>query len=434
MAPSIVAYGLGMRGTWSWVTGQRPDTPRKGMLRLYPNGRVALTAALSMLKREKPKTQRPTWYTKNFPSQAGALTAVYTDEAMSAAYSAGVNAAGTLLYVKVAAAVANEFRVGHVAELTDSDTPTANTGGEVIAVSVNGASSRITLRLIEATTTTTCNPAAADRIRVIGNANEEASVIPDAVNYNPISMGNYTQIFRTPYEVSGSQLEVELITGDALTEEKREKFELHGVELEKAFWWGRKYETTANGKPKLFMQGIFSMIKEHASGNIFDYANSTDAAYDHKAWSVAGKDWLNEVFESIFMYGSRTKFSYCGAGVLTGLNVLAELYGNVNLQVRAGAYGIQVMEWITPHGVLLLRDHPLYSTEPGYSHTMCLLEHENLKELPLRDTRAKKSTEDSEGGFTAVDGRKEEWLTETTLEYHHPDTFAVLHNVGVDNA
>ena len=63
---------------------------------------------------------------------------------------------------------------------------------------------------------------------------------------------------------------------------------------------------------------------------------------------------------------------------------------------------------------------------------MILLETQNLVTREIQPTifKADKSVEESIGA--GRDGKQEEFLTEDGLEFHHPDTFGILHNVGVD--
>ncbi len=44
---------LGMRGDGDWGTSVRPQNYRQGMLFLFPNGDMPLTALMSMMKEEK---------------------------------------------------------------------------------------------------------------------------------------------------------------------------------------------------------------------------------------------------------------------------------------------------------------------------------------------------------------------------------------------
>ena len=105
---------LGMRGTGEWVSNQQPEDYRESVLYLYPNGNTPLTAIMSMLGSRRVYDPTYNWWTKTLPAQGGAVTNVFTDPSLASAYTSG-GVAGTTLYVNAAAAVIDEFRVGHEA-------------------------------------------------------------------------------------------------------------------------------------------------------------------------------------------------------------------------------------------------------------------------------------------------------------------------------
>jgi len=393
-----------------------------------------LTALLSAVKSEKPKDVEFSWWTKNYPTQNGVVTDVYTDEALSSAYSAGVNAVGKELYIKMAEALAQEFKITQVVELQNPDDHSDNIGCDVIGIHLNGASSYLHVKTLEATTATTADPAACTRIAGIGNATRELATSPDPVSYNPVKYYNYAQNFWTTYSISGTMEEVELVTGDPLVEEKREKYLQHMTDIEKAFWFGRRLETYENGTRKWYTLGIIPMIRSWAPGNVATYTLETATAYKGKAWTVAGKDWLDANLKAAFTYGSERKVAWCGIGAKAGLTALAETYGTINIQPRQTVFGMNIGEWETPYGTILLKTNPQLTLSVTYANTMVLMELENIRERPLRQTRTLRDTDYGNGGFNAVDGRKEGWLTQTGLEFHHPDTFYMLNGVGVDNS
>lgn len=431
--PTIVPAGQGIRTTAGWPTGFRPQRPRDLMLFLKNNGDLTFTGMMSMLKRSKPKDPRFSQFTKNTPQQAGAITEIYSDALMANAYSAGNNAAGMYLYVKVAEALAKELRAGHTVLLRDSDDYRDDVAAVITEVTYAGASSKITVRTLEATTNSTSkDPSSADRLLVIGNANEENSVVPDSINYNPIEMWNYCQIFRTPYRVSGTQLETEMVGGSTLKEEKREKFFLHGIEIEKAFIWGRRHIETVNGMPCRYTMGIIPMIQEYASSNCFDYTLEAGATYAGKTWIEMGKYWLDSVCETLFTYGSSEKLVVAGNGFLTGIQRIAENFG-LQLNNVPTRFGYNVREYVTPFGTLMFKTHPLLSLETTNKNTGIVLEPDNLEEMVLRDTQSRPDINFNKGGHNSVDGICEEWLTETGLFFKHPDTFGLLNGVGLDN-
>ena len=110
---------LGMRGTGDWGTSERPQSFRETMLFLYPNGKMPLTAIMSMQKSEQVDDPEFHWWTKNLAGQAGDITNIYTDAAMTSAYVSG-GVSGTVLYAKVALATSKEIRGGHKVILRDS--------------------------------------------------------------------------------------------------------------------------------------------------------------------------------------------------------------------------------------------------------------------------------------------------------------------------
>jgi len=437
--PTVLPYGLGMRGSGTWEPGQKMDDVRQALLRLYPNGSMPLTAITSMLKSSPTHDVRFSWWTKNFPMQSGPVSGVYTNAALTTAYTAGNNPAGLLLYVKVAEVVAKEFRPGHVAELRAADNMKVSTAGHVMDVVYNGANSYIVLRTIENTVNNNNGPNPAvgkDTIAVIGNAVPEGGVIPNAVNYNPIEMYNYVQQFWTPYEISTIAEDTKLYTNDPLTEEKREKFELHGIELEKAFLFGRrKQDIDPNtGRPIWYTMGVIPMIKEYAPNNVRDYRAETDTRFKGKEWIEAGKLWLDITLEEISRCFQNEMLVLCGSGAMVGLSQLAEALGTISLRTGTISYGIQVKEWIHPTcPPLLLKTHPLLTNTETFRYSMIFIDTRNLQERYMRKTQTTKDVLQQNGGPVASLSKKEGWLTVTGLEYHHPDTFAILDGVGADN-
>ena len=103
---------LGMRGTGDWGTNEVPDSWRKMILYLWPNGEASLTGIMSQLSSERLTSTRHHWFEKELSAQAADVTNIYTDQAMGNAYTAsGVK--DDTLYVKVAQSFAEEVRTGH---------------------------------------------------------------------------------------------------------------------------------------------------------------------------------------------------------------------------------------------------------------------------------------------------------------------------------
>lgn len=431
---------LGMRGTGDWATDQRPKNWREGILYLYPNGMAPLTALLSKMGNEKVDDPQYYWWTKMLASQSATITAgqIWTNVALDAAVG-DASVAGATVYVQMTAANVAQFRVGHQVLLRDSSDYTVDVNGKVTAVITNGASSYLAVYLLEADdNSTTHGLSDVDTVLINGNINAEGASMPEAISYDPLKWNNYTQIFRTPLEITRTARLTRLRTGDAYKELKREALELHSIEMERAFMWGIATENTgSNGKPERTTMGLVPAINGAGtpaggtSGTVDAYNLNTD--YSGQTWLAGGEDWLDEQLEIMFRYGQRDKLAFVGSGALLGINRLVKNVGQFNFNPATKAYGIKVVEWTTPFGMINLMTHPLFSYDATTRNSMVIFEPKNLKYRFITDTTFYDEKEKQNTGWTRTDGTKEEFLTECGLEYHHPAGWGYLNGVGKDN-
>lgn len=424
---------VGMRSTDDWGTSVRPQSYRESILYLYPNGTAPLTALMSKLKKEKVNDPQFHWWTDLIGNVAGAITGVYNDAALSSAYTSGATA-GQTKYVKMAVALANQIRPGHQVLLRDASDPTVDVNGKVTAVVRNGASSYVAVKLLEADNNSTAHDLSdADRILVIGNINPEGGEMPTAIARNPVKYTNYTQIFRTPLSITRTAKRTRLRTGDDYKKAKREALEMHSIEMEMNVLFGIPTENTGdNGKPERTSGGIFDFLRTNLATNILNY--STDVTYATDSWLTSGELWFENALELAFRYGGQNRLALCGSGALLGIQRLAKNGADINIQPGAAAYGIKIMEWMTPFGVLNMMTHPLLSYETSLRNTMVILSPENMNWRYIDDTTFYADDEQQNTGRGRIDGTDEEFLTEGGYEFHHPETFMVLEGVGVDSA
>lgn len=424
---------LGMRGSGDWATGQRPESYRQSLLYLYPNGRAPLTAMMSMMKELGISDPTRNWFTKTLNEQASTVTAatVYSDASLSTTVASG--SANDIVYQKMAAADVVNYRVGHQVRLARTSNNTECVA-EVLDRVVNGSSSYLQLRLINAATSPLLSNV--NRVWVVGNINAEKGLTPDSWKTDPTPYSNYTQIFRTSVSMSETARATDLRTGDPWKEDRREALEYHGIEMEKAFFWGAKSLTTAsNGQIKRTLDGIIPFVRTNASGNIFDYVN--DSSYSGQSWLQGGSKWLNEKLEQIYRFNDGEVMAFCGSGAVLGINRLAEDSGFIQLTPESKSYGIQVVNWSVPfgNGKLALKTHPLFSFESSTRNMMVVFNPRNLVYCYLngngvnRDTHLVKDVQ-----IPGTDGKTDEWVTECTLEIHHPTSFGVFYGLNQDNA
>ncbi len=431
---------FGLLGTGDWATDQRPMNWRQALLRLYPNGAMPLTGLLSKAGSEATDDPQYHWWTKMLASQADTIVNIYIDVAMGTAYTtpATQGQIGQTVYVNIDASAAtwiNHFREGHVVLLRYTGDPTVDCVGRIIGLHPNGANTLLAVKLLEADDNSAVNDISdADRVLIIGNSNAEGAEMPDSVAYHPTKFYNYTQIFRTPLSITRTARKTRLRTPAQYQESKRECLELHGVEMEKSLLWGIRTENTDehNGKPIRTTMGLLPFISTYCPDNIFTY--HLDIEFGGEGWAAGAYVWLMDRLEQVFRYGSTEKLAICGSGALLGLNYLAQTLGQVNITPTTIAYGMKVMQWLTPFGTIYLKTHPLLSYEVTNRNTMIVTEPRLIKYRYIDDTKfyADKN-EGSRSDRRRVDGTDEEYLTEAGYEFHHCAAMGVFNGVGKDN-
>lgn len=432
---------LGMRGTGDWVTNERPENWRQGILYLYPNGSAPLTAMLSKMGEERTDDPHYHWWTKSLPDQAGSFTAgeIYTNSSMTSAYASG-GVVGSQLYVKVTEAVASEFRAGHQVLLRDASDFTLDVNAKVLTVTKNGNNSCIHVKLLEAddNSSQSHDLSDADRIMIVGNINSEGAAMPSAVSYNPVEYSNYTQIFRTPLSITRTAQQTRYRTGEKYKEMKREALELHSIEMEWASLFGIPSQGTGdNGKPERTTMGFVNWLRTYKSTNVNDFRlNST---YTGKAWTDVGggETWLDYYLELVFRYGRAEKLGLAGSGAILGLTNLIKAGAHITWTVKETVYGITVTEWKTPFGTIYLKTHPLFSRESTMRNAILIMEPQEMKYRYIQDTKF--FGESDEGNASSgtnsgrLDGKNEEFLTEAGYEFHHPDCHMFLDGLNCTN-
>lgn len=435
---------LGMRGTGDWASNEVPESWDEYILKEFPNGMAPLTAMLSKLPKETVDSTKHHWWTETLPTQSGSVSSIYIDSGLGTEYVYASHAsthgiADAVVYAKVAENLAKEFKDGHTVVLRDSDQLDVDVTGHVVDVVLNGSSSYIAVKLMEAddnhASASTYNLATVDYIMVSGSGYAEGSAAPEPLTYLPSEFYNLTQIHRNTFEITGSAKATKLRTGPAYLTDKKRCAELHSIEHEKMLFWGLRRETIGRNNKKLrFADGLRNFIKRNVPANISDFETTTDSAYSGKTWLQAGKKWLDTNLATLFRYAVDEVIGYCGDLALLGIQELAEAYGNIQLKVAEQAYGILVTEWLTPFGRLYLKTHPLFSHEPTHRNFIFLLKPQNIKIAPLvgggenRDTHFEENMQ-----LPGVDGTLDGFLTEATVKFYFPNQFMWLRGVGKDN-
>jgi len=118
---------------------------------------------------------------------------------------------------------------------------------------------------------------AGDTLRTIGNAFEQGSVRPNAVNIIAARYVNNTQIFRNSWAVTKTAAAIPQIAGAGhVSESKQDCAALHAMAIEKALFFGERFMGTRNGQPFHTMEGIIPRVRTAAAGNVTTLGATTN--------------------------------------------------------------------------------------------------------------------------------------------------------------
>ena len=439
----------GMRGTGDWATDQRPFHWRKDLLRIFPQGKMPLTAITANMR--SIAVDDPKFYSwrKVFPTQAADLTGscVYKDATLSTAYAAADGyTTGQVVYCKMPLASVKEFRPRHYVLLRDSDSPSVDKHGEVISVVRDGDNSYIAVELLEDDNAASPDLSDVDRVLIIGNLNPEGAGAPTPIAYDPSSDYNYTQIWWNTLSQTGTAMATSLRTPDDFKEAQRDCWELHGIEIEKSGIYGERYEGVdpTTGRENRTTRGLVRGIQADSYAgtyNCLDFTTMTtvddiDHDFSGNTWDQGGDIFLNLVLKRRARYANSSEaLGFCGDGALLGVQQVVESNGMMSLERRQTDYGIEVRQWHSVFGTINIMTHPLFSHEPTDNFRMVIFEPAEVMFRPMRnrDTKYLKDPNFEKGGENAIDAKNEGYRTEGGFDFGNLRGGCVLDGIGKNN-
>ena len=272
-------------------------------------------------------------------------------------------------------------------------------------------------------------------VTVLGDMNAEFSPRPDSVQYEPEWLVNWTNIWRTSLQLSGTAEATKIRYGSSAYKMlQMDTFELHMREIEMDALFSSVYNGTdvSTRQPLRSVQGCIPWVEANVPANVYDFK------VDHpgETWEEAGYNWLLGKTELVFKFGSTERVTLCGSGAVNGLNKLALQYGTINLTANDKLFGLDIHDWKSPHGTLGFMSHPLFNIHNVYTNALLAFNAGNIGFRPIqgRDTKFLKSPSSKKGeqGEMGYDGRLEEYRTEGTFEWGIPEEWHLFLNVGQD--
>lgn len=394
----------GLRGTGDWATDERPKNFREMILWRNPNGMAPLTALLSKMKSESTDDPEFAWYEEEL--NALRLTVVGTTP----------GSAGNTFYVTSNVTDALDCVPGDVFK-NDSAITSAYPSEILVVSSVTDATTIVFKR---AQSGSAAENIASGTLTKIGSVFAEGTNAPDASMRNPTKILNFTQIFKTTYDITETARKTKTRTGDPVKNDKKRKMFDHSTAMEMAFFFGKRNETTGvNGKPLRYTGGLLWFMSQ--------YAPSMITAYTTTPTETTFTDAIYKVFDYNSGAGDE-RIVFAGNGALNSLNRLAATQSRtrVNFDGIVDVYGMKLQRWVLPQGTIYVKSHPLFNTHPVHTYDMAVIDPSSLKYRHLRDTTFKDNIQAND-----ADHQKGQWLTEAGLEPEHLKTMAWLSNFKV---
>lgn len=379
----------GLRGTGQFDTDFRPKNYRELFTLLEPNGNAPLNALLSMASSEA--TDDPEF--KNFRDEL-------PERKLSINNGAGYNDSATSLTIDSGAD--NLFAVAGTIVVNSAT-------NEVMRVTADAGSTTLTVeRNIGGTAHSITD---GDELFIAGSAYAEGAGSPTGVSFDATVASNFTQIFRTAFTVTETLRSTNLRTGDKEDELATKALKLHMSDIERAMFFSRKHEKDAtSANPLRFTGGLMNTIT-----NVVDRSTSSN--------TMTEKQFDDALIEDIFAFGSKQKIMFCGAKVAGHL----QQFGKNRWQptVVEGTYGVNLTQYSTFAGDLMVHLHPQFRQVPGMDNAAVILDFPYLsyRYLEGRDTQLLRDRQAND-----ADQVKHEYLTECGLEMLQDKVHAVIKN------
>ena len=381
---------IGMRGTGEFNTDFRPKNYRELFTLLEPNGNAPLNALLAMGSSES--TDDPEY--KNFRDEL-------PERVLQVNGAVASTSTGT---ITVDASDDNKFAVKG-AILVNATT------GEVMHVTADTTGTTVTVtRNIGGTSHQIADNA---KLFVAGFAAAEGATSPTAITFDATVSSNYTQIFRTAFGVTNTLQSTYLRTGDKLEEAMTKALKLHMSDIERAMFFGVKAEVNgSSANPLRFTGGLMSQI-----------TNVIDCSTNAVAGKMTEEEFDEKLITDIFKYGSSQKIAFVGAKVANHLQQMGK--DRWQPTAVAGAYGVNLVQYTTFAGDLMVHLHPQFRQIPGMDSSMVIIDFPYLRYRYLegRDTQLLENRQNND-----EDQVKHEYLTECGLELLQSKTHAVIKN------
>jgi hypothetical protein len=240
-----------------------------------------------------------------------------------------------------------------------------------------------------------------DELLIVGVATPEGDTSRTPVSTKAVKVTNYCEIFRDPFQMTGTAYHSEVTTNPHDWEfQANKKGREHAKSIEYALWLGKPSEdVTDTEHPRRTTGGVFHF----ATSNITDAGGAFTEA---ELWAA---------LRPVFRYSSDRRVAFCS---MLAVDVMQGFpRGKLHVTQSEQTYGLNVMKFVSPHGELRLITHKLFEGTV-YSGYIAILDMDQIQyrylanEHGSRDTHINRDIQENDR-----DGKKDEYLTEAGLQF-----------------
>lgn len=436
---------LGLLGT-EQLANFRFKNVRRSVFYDYPNGAAPLTGLLSLQEEESTNDPEFSWWEKRLKEQRTTTASQGSSKGpfLTAAGSDLTDSQNLVAQTQYQVVVASsaQFRVSHVIRIP-VDLASA-TGSDTIIGLITAIvdSTHIKFKALKAITSLdngTTNENVGKEVLVIGSAAEQGQVGAGLAVYNtPVNPGNYCQIFRTPWQITGTNLKTSAKYDEtgAYKDQAKEASLDHMRGMEFACLFGEKtvnVDGTTN-QPTYTTGGILYFLGLWEAGSVYENTAATADSDDNKriianSTGVITEKQYDEYCERVFRVTNNKaneKLVLCGSGFLSTLNRMFKGRSVLEGMPTKDVYGMNVVRHVTPFGTLYYKTHPLFTQNATLRFNAMFVEVGNMKYRYMdgRDTEILTERQPNNADY-----REDEWLTEAGFEIRKPESFMYMQNV-----
>lgn len=442
---------------------ERFKTIRRSVFYFYPNGTAPLIGLLSLLKEEVTNDPEFKWYEKRMLEQRTTLANISSTivfySSVDATYTTWTAAAanitfaadGTIYGIKVAASGTTQFRAGHIFKMNVITAASASVTHEVQGriVYVDATNNRMAFTVVRAPGAASDYDAAnaGAEVLVIGSAYAEGATSNSTTGtstmnvYNsPINPSNYTQIYRTPYQITGTALKTSAKFDEEgiYPDQAKEAAVNHSREMEYSAIFGYKnqYASADNTTVIRNTGGVLYFLALWEAGSTYGNTAATVDTDDNKRIITNTAGTINTTtydayLERVFRFIRNKQgelLCLCGSGFLMTMQNMYKGSSVLNYNLPASeTYGMNVVSHQTFQGKVYYKTHPLMNLNATMRFNALFLDVGNLKyrNLAGRDTALLRNRQPNNADYI-----EHEYLTEAGFEVNSPESHMYLQNVN----